>query len=94
MRANLESSGGLIYTSTVLLELIEMGLERDTEAYPLTQRAAMKTWETGRPFRETLREEADEAGLEIDEKRLDEVCRPERFVERLDGMFTKLAELS
>ena len=94
MRANLESTGGLIYTSTVLLELVEMGLARDNEAYPLAQRAAMKTWETGRPFRETLREEAAEAGLEIDEKRLDELCRPERFVERLDGMFTKLAELS
>ena len=93
MLLNLESTGGLIYTSTVLLELVAMGLERDTEAYPLTQRAAMKTWETGRPFRETLREEAAEAGLEIDEKRLDEVSRPERFVERLDGMFAKLADL-
>ena len=30
MRANLESTGGLIYTSTVLLELVEMGLARDT----------------------------------------------------------------
>ena len=94
MRANLESTGGLIYTSTVLLELVEMGLSRDTEAYPLTQRAAMKTWETGRPFRETLREEAEAAGLKIDEARLDEVCRPERFVTRLSGMFDKLAELS
>jgi len=35
----------------------------------------MKTWETGRPFRETLREEAAAAGLKIDEARLDEVCR-------------------
>jgi adenylosuccinate lyase len=71
-----------------------MGLERDTEAYPLTQRAAMKTWETGVPFRETLREEAAVAGLKIDEARLDEVCRPERFVKNLSGMFDRLAELS
>ncbi|MBS2535552.1 adenylosuccinate lyase [Catenulispora sp. NF23] len=94
MRANLDSTGGLVYSSTVLLELVEMGLERDTQAYPLTQRASMKTWETGRPFRETLREEAAEAGLEIDEARLDEATRPERFVQRLDGMFEKLAKLS
>jgi adenylosuccinate lyase len=94
MRANLESTGGLIYTSAVLLELVEMGLARDTEAYPLTQRAAMATWETGRPFRETLREEAAAAGLKIDEARLDEVCRPERFVRNLSGMFDRLAELS
>ena len=94
MKVNLESTGGLIYTSTVLLELIEMGLARDTEAYPLTQRAAMKTWETGRPFRETLREEAATAGLKIDEARLDEACRPERFVANLSGMFDRLAELT
>jgi adenylosuccinate lyase len=94
MRANLDSTGGLVYSSTVLLELIEMGMARDTEAYPLTQKASMKTWETGIPFRETLREEAAAAGLTIDEARLDEATRPERFVERLDGMFAKLAELS
>jgi adenylosuccinate lyase len=94
MRANLDSTGGLVYSSTVLLELVEMGLERDTQAYPLTQRASMKTWETGRPFRETLREEADAAELTIDEARLDEATRPERFVERLAGMFEKLGKLS
>jgi adenylosuccinate lyase len=71
-----------------------MGLARDTEAYPLTQRAAMKTWETGRPFRETLREEAEVAGLKIDEARLDEVFRPEWYVRNLSGMFERLAELS
>lgn len=54
MRANLDSTGGLIYTSTVLLELVNAGMSRDDEAYPLVQRAAMETWETGVPFRETL----------------------------------------
>jgi phosphoribosylaminoimidazole-succinocarboxamide synthase len=53
MRANLESSGGLIYTSAVLLELVEAGLSRE-DAYAFVQRAAMRTWETGTPFRETL----------------------------------------
>ncbi|MEV5750119.1 adenylosuccinate lyase [Actinoallomurus sp. NPDC052308] len=94
MRANLESTGGLIYTSTVLLELVNAGMSRDDEAYPLVQRAAMETWETGTPFRETLRTQAAAAGLTLDEARLDEVCRPERYVERLDGMFQRLAALS
>ena len=43
MRANLESSGGLIYTSTVLLELVESGLSRE-DAYTFVQAAAMRTW--------------------------------------------------
>src|SRR3712207_9374125 len=34
MRANLESTGGLIYTSSVLLELVEGGLSRE-DAYAL-----------------------------------------------------------
>ena len=95
MRANLDLTGGLIYTSTVLLELVEAGMSRDTEAYPLVQKAAMDTWQTGVPFRETLRKHASEAGVadKIDESRLDEVCRPERFVERLDPMFDRLAAL-
>jgi adenylosuccinate lyase len=93
MRANLDSTGGLIYTSAVLLELVNAGMSRDDEAYPLVQKAAMETWETGVPFRETLRRHAADAGQTLDEARLDEVCRPERYVERLDGMFGRLAAL-
>ena len=93
MRTNLDATGGLVYSSTVLLELVEMGLSRDDEAYPLTQAAAMKTWQTGVPFRETLREQAKAGGLEIDEARLDKACEPERFVARLAPMFEKLALL-
>jgi len=93
MRANLDASGGLIYTSAVLLELVEAGLSRE-DAYALTQRAAMETWETGVPFRETLRKAAADADLTIDEPRLDEVCRPERYVERLGPVFDRLAALA
>jgi adenylosuccinate lyase len=94
MLANLEATGGLIYSSAVLLALVDAGLSRDDEAYPLVQRAAMATWQTGAPFRETLRREAAATGVALDEARLDEVCRPERYVERLDGVFARLADLS
>jgi adenylosuccinate lyase len=92
MRHNLESSGGLIYTSTVLLELVETGLSRE-DAYAFVQSAAMQTWETGTPFRETLTAAAAAAGKELDEARLDEVCRPERYLERLAPVFERLAAL-
>jgi adenylosuccinate lyase len=93
MRANLESSGGLIYTSSVLLELVEAGLSRE-DAYALVQSAAMQTWETGTPFRTTLTAAAAAAGQELDEARLDEVCRPERYLERLAPVFDRLAALT
>jgi adenylosuccinate lyase len=93
MRANLEATGGLIYTSVVLLELVEQGMSRE-DAYALVQAAAMETWESGIPLRETLRKHADDAGRTLDEKRLDEVCRPERFVARLGPVFDRLAALT
>jgi adenylosuccinate lyase len=93
MRANLDSTGGLIYTSSVLLELVEGGMSRE-QAYALVQTAAMATWQSGTPFRETLRGQAEAAGVALDEARLDEICRPERYVAQLDPLFERLAALS
>jgi adenylosuccinate lyase len=93
MLANLESTGGLIYTSSVLLDLVGAGMSRE-DAYALVQAAAMATWETQAPLRETLRAEAAARGQELDEARLDEACRPWRYVERLGPVFDRLERLS
>jgi adenylosuccinate lyase len=93
IRANLEATGGLVYTSAVLLDLVESGMSRE-DAYALVQAAAMQTWETGTPFRDTLRKEAASAGVELDETRLDEACTPERYVARLGGVFDRLQGLT
>src|SRR4051812_14998082 len=93
MRANLDLTGGLIYTSSVLLELVEGGLSRE-DAYALVQSAAMETWNTGTPFRSTLRERASVSGVKLDEARLDEICRPERYLQNLGPLFERLAALS
>src|SRR6202034_3751568 len=70
MRANLESTGGLIYTSSILLALVDSGMSRE-DAYALVQAAAMITWQTGIPMRETLRAEAAAQGRTLDEAALD-----------------------
>jgi len=54
----------------------------------------MDTWDTGTPFRATLRERAATQGYQLDEERLDDVCRPERYTERLTGVFDRLEQLS
>ncbi|HEX5188716.1 MAG TPA: adenylosuccinate lyase [Streptosporangiaceae bacterium] len=92
MRANLDATGGLIYSSAVLLELVAAGMSRE-DAYSLVQHAAMQTWETGRPFRETLTEHAKQQGRALDEARLDEVCKPERYLARLGEVFDRLEKL-
>ena len=94
MRENLDATSGLIYSSAVLLDLVEQqGLSRE-DAYAVTQAAAIETWQSGRAFRDTLVDHAKTVGLSIDPTRLDEICRPERYVERLDDMFARLEALA
>jgi adenylosuccinate lyase len=92
MRANLDSSHGLIYTSAVLLELVNGGMSRE-DAYALVQVAATDTWQSGLPFRETLRKHAAGSDLALDEVRLDEVCSPEHYVRRLGQVFDRVEKL-
>src|ERR1700722_8792246 len=44
MRANLDLTGGLMYSAAVLLALVSDGMSRE-DAYALTQAAAMDTWD-------------------------------------------------
>ncbi|HYK28276.1 MAG TPA: adenylosuccinate lyase [Streptosporangiaceae bacterium] len=92
MLANLESSHGLIYTSVVLLELVNAGMSRE-DAYALVQGAAMDSWQSGEPFRVALRKHAAVRDIKLDEQQLDDVCSPERFVGRLGEVFDRLEKL-
>jgi len=73
MRVNLEATGGLVYSSQVLLALVERGMARG-DAYKLVQAAAMRTWETSEPFRDTLAAE----GVDVPAEAFD----PARFLRR------------
>ena len=55
MRANMERTHGLYNSQRLMLMLIDKGLSREA-AYDLVQPTAMRAWETGRPFRETVAE--------------------------------------
>src|SRR5260370_7532344 len=77
MRANLDATGGLIYSSAVLLDLVSAGMARE-DAYALVQAAAMQTWESGTPFRETLRKQPATRGQFLPEQPLDPTFTPNR----------------
>jgi adenylosuccinate lyase len=93
MRANLDFTGGLLYSSAVLLELVSAGMSRE-DAYALVQAAAMETWETGAPFRDTLRKQAATRGQPLPDTKLDSAFQPERYVARLAPVFERLTRLS
>jgi adenylosuccinate lyase len=93
MRANLDLTGGLMYSSAVLLTLIKAGLSRE-DAYALVQAAAMDTWDHGTPFRDTLRKQAAARGFSLPEADIELASRPEAYTTRLDPIFERLAGLS
>jgi adenylosuccinate lyase len=58
MRQNLESSGGLVFSGQLLLDLVEHGVSRE-DAYRMVQRHAMRAWQEGRNFRELVLKDKD-----------------------------------
>jgi adenylosuccinate lyase len=93
MRANMDFTHGLLYSSAVLLELVSGGLSRE-DAYALVQAAAMETWDTEAPFRDTLTTQGKKRNIALDEVALDRAFQAENYVARLGHVFDRLAELT
>jgi adenylosuccinate lyase len=53
MKRNLESTGGLIFSGQLLLDLAESGMMRE-DAYRLVQAHAMKAWKEDLVFRDEV----------------------------------------
>jgi adenylosuccinate lyase len=93
MRANMNITNGLLYSSAVLLELVSGGLSRE-EAYALVQAAANQTWDNQTPFRDSLLAEGKRRNMPIDEAALDRAFRAENYVARLGNVFEHLRRLT
>ena len=95
MRANLESTRGLIYSSRVLLQLVDTGITRE-DAYAIVQRNAMTVWDDiqqareGKTYRELL--EADPE-CTLSAEQLDAVFDPWAFLSRIDVLFARVEAL-
>jgi adenylosuccinate lyase len=88
MRANLESSHGLVFSQPVLLALVEAGRSRD-DAYRIVQRNATRSWEQGRPFLEVLRHD-DEVTASLPADRLEACFDLPHALEHADRVFGAL----
>jgi adenylosuccinate lyase len=53
MNANLKSTGGLVFSGQLLLDLVEHGVSRE-DAYRMVQSHAMRAWKEGMNFRELV----------------------------------------
>ena len=96
MKLNLDRTRGLIFSSKVLLALVDTGITREA-AYAIVQRNAMAVWSdiqnavVGPTYRERL--EADPEANLAPEK-LDEIFDPWAFLAHKDVVFKKLESLT
>ena len=67
MLKNLESTGGLIFSGQLLLDLAESGMSRE-DAYRLVQGHAMRSWKEGLVFREEVSRDPEISGRLTPEK--------------------------
>jgi adenylosuccinate lyase len=91
MRENLETGGGLVYSQSVLLALVDAGLSRD-DAYAIVQSAAARAWDEGASFREVVESDPEVDGR-LDAAVVDSLFDPHRFLTNLGGVFDKLEKL-
>ena len=97
MEHNLWRTKGLIFSSKVLLALVDAGISRE-DAYVIVQRNAMKVWEDiqnavdGPTYRERLKAD-DEAMALLSAEKLAEIFDPWDFLTRKDVVFDRLQEL-
>ena len=96
MKANLDATRGLIYSSKVLLALVDTGITREA-AYAIVQRNSMQVWDDVQQAREgaNLRErlEADPE-CTLTPQQLDAIFDPWSFLGRIGVVFDRLEELS
>jgi len=95
MRANLDLTRGLIYSSRILLALVDKGLDRQT-AYKLVQRNAQKVWrgeDAGAGLLAMLAADPD-VMAHITAAELEAIADPRAYLAHIDTAYTRLGLLT
>ena len=88
MKANLESTGGLVFSGQLLLELVEQGVSRE-DAYRLVQGHAMRAWNQGLNFREQVLNDRYITGR-VPEKAIQRAFDLKRQLRHIDAIFARV----
>ena len=88
MKKNLELTGGLCYSQTVLLALVRKGLTRE-EAYQLVQRNAMRAWEGKGSFLSLLKRDS-KIKKHLSGKELGQVFNLKTQLKNVDKIFKRI----
>jgi adenylosuccinate lyase len=88
MKANLESTGGLVFSGQLLLDLVEQGVLRE-EAYRWVQRNAMRAWNDGFSFRELIANDPDIAA-QVPHETIERAFDLNRQLRNVDKIFRRV----
>jgi adenylosuccinate lyase len=88
MQANIERSGGLIFSQSVLGLLLRSGLERQ-DAYKLVQRNAMRVWEGEATHLKDALLADDEVTSRVPPEQLETAFEPARYQRHVDVLFKR-----
>jgi adenylosuccinate lyase len=88
MKRNLESTGGLIFSGQLLLDLAEAGMLRE-DAYRLVQSHAMRAWKEDLNFREEVARDPKIAAL-LKPQQLDKTFDYARQLGNVDAIFKRV----
>ncbi len=88
MKKNLESTGGLIFSGQLLLDLAEAGMMRE-DAYRLVQSHAMRSWKEDLIFRDEVARDKQIAAL-LSSDKLDKTFDYTRQLGNVDAIFKRV----
>jgi adenylosuccinate lyase len=88
MLSNLESTGGLVFSGQLLLDLAEHGMSRE-DAYRLVQSHAMRAWKRGLNFRKLVMKDK-RITKRVPPKKLDQAFNLKRQLRNVDKIFDRV----
>jgi adenylosuccinate lyase len=88
MKKNLESTGGLVFSGQLLLDLAESGMLRE-DAYRAVQTNAMRAWQEGLNFRELIYKDKGITSR-LSKKQLGRAFDLQRQLRNVDKIFTRV----
>ena len=88
MKENLESTGGLVFSGQLLLDLAEAGMSRE-QAYRLVQGHAMKAWQQGKVFRDMVKKDK-QITKRLSERQLAKAFDVKRQLRNVDKIFARV----
>src|SRR5690349_4792645 len=88
MKANLESTRGLVFSGQLLLDLVEHGVSRE-DAYRMVQSHAMRAWREGLNFRELVLGDKSITGR-VPRKQIDKAFDLDRQLRNIDKIFVRV----